>query len=118
MGNIYDFDRLYRRTMKATGLTSSVVEMKLGRIPAKTLRVLTHVTVENKSSAYTKVRLVIDSSGVIHYIDELITVAANELVVSRSDILLGEGDSFYAELTGTTTADVLVFTCIGWEKAI
>jgi hypothetical protein len=76
------------------------------------------VTVENQSSAYTKVRLVIDARGVIHYIDELITVAANELVVSRSDILLVEGDSFYAQLTGTSTADKLVFTCIGWSKAL
>lgn len=116
--NIQDFDRLYRRTKRAVGVTSSVVNMKLGRVPAKTLRVLTHVTVENRSSSYTKVRLAIDAGGVIHYIDELITVAANELVVSRSDILLAEGDVFFAELTGTTTGNVLVFTCIGWSKKI
>ena len=100
------------------GVSGEVVKIKLGRVSAKKLRVLTHVTVENKSSSYTKVRLAIDAGGVIHYLDELITVAANELVVSRSDILLVEGDSFYAELTGTVTADKLVMTCIGWSKKI
>ena len=118
MPNIYDFDRLYRTTKKAVGVTSSLVKIRLGRVSAKTLRVLTHVTVENKTSAYTKVRLAIDAGTVIHYIDELQTVAANELAVSRSDILLGEGDVFFAQLTGTTTGDDLVMTCIGWSKGI
>lgn len=118
MPNIYDFDQLYRRTKLASGLTGSLVKISLGRVSAKALLVLTHVTVENKTNSYTKVRLGIDAGGVTHYIDELITVAANELVVSSSDILLTEGDSFFAELTGTTTADKLIFTCIGWKKAL
>ena len=116
MPNIFDFTALYRRTKHAAGLTGSVVTISLGRVSANTLRVLTHVTVENKTSAYTRVRLGIDAGGLNHYIDELITVAAAELVVSRSDILLGEGDVFFTELTGTTTGDVLVFTAIGWKQ--
>ena len=118
MLNIFDFTRLYRRTERAAGLGGSVVRISLGRVSEKTLLVLTHVTVENETSAYTKVRLGIDARGVIHYIDELITVAADELAVSRSDILLSEGDVFFTELTGTTTGDVLIFTAIGWEQDI
>lgn len=118
MRNIFDFTALYRRTKRAAGLTGSVVRISLGRVSTKTLLVLTHVTVENQTSPYTKVRLGINSGGVIHYIDELITVAADELVVSRSDILLGEGDVFFTELTGTTTGDVLIFTAIGWKQDI
>ncbi|GAJ15430.1 unnamed protein product, partial [marine sediment metagenome] len=38
-----------------------------------------------------------------------------ELAVSRSDILLGEGDVFFADLIGTTTGDSLVMSCLGWE---
>lgn len=118
MSNIFDFDQIYRRTLRAYGVTGGVVKIKLDRVFPKTLLVLTHVTVENRSSPFTKVRLAIDAGGVIHYLDELITVAKDELVVSRSDILLGEGDSFYTEFTGTTTGDILVFTCIGWKKVL
>ena len=46
------------------------------------------------------------------------TLAANELAVSKSDILLGEGDVFFAELTGTTDGDILVMTCVGWESGL
>ena len=114
--NVNDFDRLYRRTKTGIGVTGSAVRLRLEPIRAKTLRVLTHVTVENLTSAYTKCRLGIVNGGSDHYLDELTTIAADELTVSRSDIILGEGDYFFAELTGTTTGDILVMTCIGWEK--
>jgi len=116
--NIYDFDRLYRRTKTGVGVTGEVVRLRLGPIKAKTLRVLTHVTVENKTSAYTKCRLGINAGPVDHYLDELQTIAKDELAVSRSDILLGEGDYFFSELTGTTDGDTLVMTCVGWTKKI
>jgi len=116
MPNINEFNRLFRRTLEKAGLTGSVVNIELERIPARTLKVLSHVTVEDKTSALTKCRLAIKSGRGTHYLDEITTVAANELLVSRSDILLGEGDIFLAEMTGTTTGDNLVMTCIGWEQ--
>lgn len=118
MPSINDFDRLYRRSITGAGVTGSPVRLRLGPVGAKTLRVLTHVTVENKTSSYTKCRLGINDGAVDIYIDELTSIAANELAVSRSDILLGEGDYFFAELTGTATGDALVMTCIGWSFGI
>lgn len=118
MFNINEFDRIYRRTKKGTGVTGSLVRIELKPVSAKKLRVLTHVTVEDQTNAITKVRLGIKNRGVDYYIDELITVAANELVVERSDILLTDGDSFFAEFTGTTTGDVLVMNAFGWEKEL
>jgi len=115
----YSFDRfsqLYRRTLRGLGVTGELVRLKLGPIGSKNLRVLTHVTVENLGHGYDKCRLGIDARGVDHYLDELQTIAANELAVSRSDVLLFEGDSFFAELTGTTNDDVLIMTAIGWTK--
>lgn len=114
--NINDFDRLYRRTVRDTSNGSATVRLQLDRLKATRFRLLTHVTVENETTAYTKCRLGIDASGVDHYLDELPTIAADELAVSRSDIILGEGDVFFAELTGTSNGDHLVMTCIGWEK--
>ncbi len=116
MQNLFDFDTLFRRTKRAAGLTGSVVTIALERISPGSTLVLTHVTVEDKTSSFTKVRLAINHGGFIHYIDELTTVAANELIVSPNNIPLEEGDVFITELTGTTTGDILVFTCVGWKK--
>lgn len=113
--DINTFNRLYRRTKRASGVTGKTVYIYLDRIPARAIRVLSHVTVENRTNAFTKCRLGIDHSGQKHYLDELQTIAADELAVSRSDVPLGEGDNFFAELTGTTTGDDLVMTCVGWE---
>lgn len=118
MPNINDFDRLYRRTKTGVGVTGETVRLRLNPVRARKLRVLTHVTVENQTSPYTKCRLGINAAGRYHYLDELQTIAADELAVSRSDIILGEGDYFFAELTGTTTGDDLILTCVGWEQSL
>jgi hypothetical protein len=118
MPNINDYDRLYRRTEKGSGVTGSIVNLELDRVAPDLVRVLTHVTVENKTNDYTKVRLAINARGTTIYLDELTSPTANELAVSRSDILLGEGDILFAELTGTTDGDKLVMTAIGWQNRL
>ena len=118
MHNINSFSRLYRRTKGKLGATGSAVRIELTRIKPRVVRVLSHVTVENETSAFTKCRLGITNGGLNHYLDELQTIAACELCISRSDIILGEGDVFFAELTGTTSDDVLTMTCVGWEAQL
>ena len=115
MLTIDNFSQIYRKILTKKGVTSSLVRLELKRIKPQTLRVLTHVTVENQTSNFTKCRLGIKTGSRDCYLDEIVIVEANELCVSRSDILLGEGDVFFAELTGTTTDDNLVMNCIGWE---
>lgn len=113
--NINDFSRLYRQTVNEVSDGSSTVRLKLDRVGARVARTLSHVTVENETTSFTKCRLGIQAGKRDHYIDELETPDADELAVSRSDILLGEGDVFFAELTGTTDGDKIVMTCVGWE---
>lgn len=113
--NINEFDQLYRRTITEKAGAADPHRLKLGRVGAKKLRVLTHVTVEHKTAGNVDIRLGIDAGGRDHYLDELTTVAADELAVSRSDILLGEGDVFFAKLTGVAADELLVMTCVGWE---
>ncbi|RLC81855.1 MAG: hypothetical protein DRJ03_19715 [Chloroflexi bacterium] len=115
MTNIQDFRQLYRRKVTALSDGSSKIRLTLDRVDHGILRVLTHVTVENQDSAYTKCRLGIAHGKVDHYIDELENPAAGELAVSRSDILLMESDRLFAELTGTTSGDLMIMICIGWE---
>ncbi len=116
--DINKFHGLYRVIQKGVGVTSSLVKISLKQVPPHIVRVLTHVTLEDVTTLFTKVRLGIDSRGLTYYIDELQTVLANELVVSRSDIILGEADSFFCELTGTTTSDEIFLTVIGWDQDI
>ena len=116
--NIQDFKQIYRRTVSQISAGSTIARLRIDPVDPKTLRVLTHVAVENQTSAYTKCRLGISNGATDHFLDELTTLAADELAVSRSDILLGEGDFFFAELTGTTSGDFLTMTCIGWEMEL
>lgn len=116
--NVNDFDQLYRRTIDKKADAADPYYLKLDRVPARQIRVLTHVTVENKTDSYDKCRLGIQSGGRDHYLDELDAPAKEELAVSRSDIILGEGDVFFAELAGGIENDLLVMTCIGWEQGL
>jgi len=118
MPNIYHVDRLYRRKVIGSGTTGETLRLDLGPVKPKTLRVLTHVTVENTENAYTRVRLGIENRGVIHYLDELTDPAKEELAVSRSDILLGEGDVFFAQCVLTEATNVLEMNAIGWELTL
>ena len=114
--NINEFHRLYRSIVHGDGKTTSTIRLYLARIGAGKIRVLTHVTVESTVHGVDTIRLGIDNLGVRFYLDELKTVAAAELCVSRSDILLGEGDQLFAELVGSTTGAKLTLTCVGWTR--
>lgn len=116
--NINDFDRLYRRTERRLGVSGQTVYIRLPPIGPRKIRVLSHITVENQTTDYTKCRLGVDHGGTLHYLDEITTVVADELCVARSDVQLGEGDQFFAELIGTTTGDVLILTCAGWDQEL
>jgi len=116
--NINDFDQLYRRTIMEPAGATSPHRLKLDRVGARIVRVLTHVTVEHKTVGNVDIRLGINAGGRNHYLDELTTVVANELAVSRSDIILGEGDVFFAQLTGATAGEELVMSCVGWEQGL
>lgn len=116
--DITKFQQLFRSKALGLGVSGSTVKLTLPRVKAGHVRILTHVTVEDKTTAYTKCRLAIDNGGRVFYLDELSSPAADELGIARSDVVLGEGDIFYAELTGTTTADKLEMTCCGWEQTL
>lgn len=116
MPNINDFDRLYRRIKTGVGVDGEVVRICLESVQPDTLRVLTHVTVENKTNGCDICRLGLTSTGRDHYLDEITSLIEAELAVSRSDILLWEREVFFAEFTGADGGDELLLTCVGWEQ--
>lgn len=115
MPDLSKFDRLYRQKLFSSGDSAATVTVKTLPTDPKTVRVLTHVAVENQTNAYTKLRIGIENTGEKYYLNELDTPAADELAVNPYDIVLGEADRFFAELTGTTDGDIILVTLLGWE---
>lgn len=118
MFDINQFSSIYRITNLGAGETGSLVRISLKPVSAKKLRVLTHVSCENKTNAFAMVRLGIHNRGVDYFLDELQAVTKAELCVSQSDFLLGDGDRFFAEFTDTTDDDILVLSAFGWEQSL
>ncbi len=116
MFDVTSFESVFRFSKRVPGVAGSLVRIQLRPVKAKTLLVLSHVSCENQTSSTTKIRLGIHNRGIDYYLDELQAVAANELCVSANDFLLGDGDRFFAEFTGTSTDDVLVLNAFGWEQ--
>ena len=116
MPNIFDFDRLYRRKATGVGVDGEIVRVYLEKVKAKTLRCLTHVTAENTTDDYDLLRIGIENTGARYYLDELVSPTEDELAVCRSEILLGEGDRFFAEFDSAATGSQLILTAIGWTK--
>lgn len=99
----------------ASGVSGVVVDLSLFPVDPSRIRVLTHITVENRSNNFDKLRLKIKHLSLIYYLDEITNPLENELIVSRSEIVLGESDILQAECTGTIDNDILVLTALGWE---
>ena len=116
MPNINDFHRLYRRIKTGVGSDGQPDRLSLDPVKFAVLRVLTHVTVENKTNGYEELRIGLRRGGRDYWLDQLLEVPEGELAVSRSDILLGEADVFFAELYEADAGDELIMTCVGWEQ--
>lgn len=113
--NVNEFDRLYRERKTATGVTGSSLIIQTDKVDPGRIRVLTHVSIEDRTNAYTKCRLSIWNGATDFYIDEAIYPDEDELLVHPKDIIMGEGDILRATLTGTTTGDQIELHAIGWE---
>lgn len=113
--NIYEFDLLYRRKINKQGVTGSTVYLKTEPVEPGRVRVFTHVSIENRTSGYTLCRLSIYDGSTDHFLDEAKNPAADELLIHKQDIILGERDVLRATLTGTITGDDLEMFVCGWE---
>jgi len=110
-----DFDRLYRRRLILAGTTGATVTFDLDPVAPGTIRVLTHIAIEDQSNSYTFCQLSIFNTGIDFPLDEALAPAKEELLIHSHDVFLGEGDILRATLTGTTDLDRLVLIASGWE---
>lgn len=100
------------------GITGSNVYIYSPRVEPGRVLTLSHVSAEDQTSAFTKIRFGVVNTGAFDYLDELQNIDANELVVSASLLFLGAGDRLFVEFVGTSTDDILVVNARGWEKKI
>ena len=114
--NINNFELLYRRRKTWKGVTGSVVNIDLDPVDTGWIRLLSHVTLENKTSECTKVRLVIFDGTTEYPIDEAMYPGAEELLIHNQDIILQERDGLRAKFTGTVTGDNLQIVAVGWDQ--
>jgi len=115
--NINDFDSLYRERVTALGVTGESITLQLAKVDPGRIRVITHLAIENKTSAYTLFRLSIYDGAIEFFLDEAITPSEDELLVHPKDVVQGESDIVRATLTGTTTGDLIEMHAIGWEMS-
>jgi len=113
--NINDFDSLYRERVTALGVTGESVVLQLAKVDPSRIRVITHLAIENKTSAYTLFRLSIYNGATEFNLDEAIYPDEDELLVHPKDIMQGENDVIRGTLTGTVTGDLIEMHAIGWE---
>lgn len=113
--DIFTFDSLYHRLITKQGVTDSVVNLDLDRTPPGKVRVLSHISAENKDSAFTLLRYFIYDGFIEHPIDEAIHPSKDELCIHNNMLVLGEGEILRAAFTGTTTGDDLILYVLGWE---
>lgn len=116
--NVNSYTHLYRNTIHGAGLTGSAVYLYMPTVEPGRVRFFSHVSAEDKTTDFTKIRFGIRNTGILYYLDELQNISANELVSSVADFILGEGDRLFAEFTGTTTGDVLLLSAWGWEDKL
>lgn len=77
------------------------------RVETGKLLVVTHISVENKTTVYTNLRIGIERTGVFAPHEEEKSPVAAEVYWTRSQILVPAGSKLRARLTGCTASDVL-----------
>lgn len=77
------------------------------RVDPGKLRVITHVSVENKTNAYTHLRIGVERTGVFLPHEEEKSPVAGEVYWTRSRIIVPAGSLLKARMTGCTSGDVL-----------
>lgn len=107
------YNRTYRHKVEDIVGDVSPHRMTTDTVKSGVRRVLTRVTVEDKSHEIAKCRLGIHTPSMDLYIDELTSLAAGTLAVNLEPITLDEGESLFAELTGPQKGDHVSMACIG-----
>jgi len=106
----------YKDQIVGTGVTGVVVELKSRPIKIGKRYCFQRVTFEDKTSAFTSLRVYVEGHGYEHYLAEQKSPAAATLYWLKDPVYLIPGERLVGKFTGTTTGDVLEMCITGyWE---
>lgn len=104
-------DIITERITKAAGGTSDDLESP--PVPTGCILEITHVSIENKTTAYTRLTVGRVDGNQFDEIEEEDSPSAADIFWTRSRILIPAGGRLRARLTGCTAADVLIMNYEG-----
>jgi len=106
----------YKDRIVGTGVTGVVVELKSRPIKIGKRYCFQRVTFEDKTSAFTSLRVYVEGHGYEHNLAESKNCLAATLYWLKDPIYLIPGERLVGKFTGTTTGDVLEMCITGyWE---
>ncbi len=110
-------ERLIHERVTNLSASAGTNNLRRGKVGPNEIEKIEIVSVENKTSAYTKLRVGIWDGAVFHNYFEEIAPQAERLYFTTDKIILREGQQIQAELQGCTSGDSLAMFVYGeWEK--
>lgn len=103
----------YRETITRTAPSDAYVDLETKPLRANTLLVVDHVSVENKTTAYTNLRVGVKSTETFIPLEEEKDPALGEIYWTKSPLQFREHERVCCRLTGCTSGDVLEVTIQG-----
>ena len=103
----------YRQDIQKKSGGATYDDLETPPLKANQFLIADHVSVENKTTAYTNLRLGIKSAQTFTPVEEEKTPVAGEIYWSKSEIKITEHERFCCRLTGCTSGDVLEVTIQG-----
>ena len=97
------------------GAGSTTVDLVTPRVPRGEHWVISHVTWEDETTAYTSARLFRRSASDPSYLSEELSGAAGVLYWDDEEYRLAEGEEMGVRLTGTTSGDILRASFSGYR---
>lgn len=115
---MYDFQGyrfpLTRQEMLVSGGATNE-EITIGPVPPGRLWVITNLSLEDETTAYTSARMIMTGLGEEHMLIEGVTLSAAVLYWADTSLYIPEGRSLMFRFVGTTSADILKAYVTGFE---
>jgi len=108
---------LYRKRLKATSAGEATLNIEDDIVLEGKAKVYQRISVENRTSAYTRLVIGVMSAGLFHRHEEHDNPSANDIYWTSDDINVKQGENLRIQLSGTTSGDEIYIYAEGiWGK--
>jgi len=96
---------LYRKRLKAISAGEATLNIEDDIVLEGKAIIYQRVSVENRTTAYTRLVIGVMSAGLFHRLEEHDNPGANDIFWTSDDINVKQGENLRVQLSGTTTGD-------------